>query len=343
MGFFMGALIFFIAMILTLAFTIFLYIHLVIAVKNNRDVPKWMYKIGHALKGRGTDIYKDFTDKSALNEVNSYIIGVVIADIAAYFIFYGKYFVNNKIAFWLWTEFLIVIVMSIVISFGKCLLSFIFPAIKKTNYNCDFSAAANAVMGMILMSIFACALTLTVTGLPVKAPVVQVGEYKIIVGHTKANDLLSNGFSFSGKAPNDIIENKRESHFVFGETVELVKDGKGYGYVNLTPRYQDKARIKDCIITYFGITSKSRMIDDVKICDKSISELSLDYFEKENVRDVFSLSPISYQENKVKGHYSLVMQTYPYMLWKSYTIEVIFFGDDRPNQFEVYARHTLWE
>ena len=52
MRFFIGALIFFVAMTLTLVFTIFLYIRLVIAVKNNSDVPKWMYKIGHSLVGR---------------------------------------------------------------------------------------------------------------------------------------------------------------------------------------------------------------------------------------------------------------------------------------------------
>ena len=343
MRFFIGALIFFVAMTLILVFTVFLYIRLVIAVKNNRDVPKWMYKIGHAIVGRERERYEDITDKSALNEVNSYIIGVVIASIAAYFIFGGRYYSNNKIAFWLYSEFFIIIAMRLIIHSGKLLLSFILPVIKKSKYNCNFSAAANAVIGMLLMSIFACVLTLTMTGLPVKAPVVQVEGYKIVVGHTKANDLLSNGFTFSGKTPDDIIENKRNSHFYFGEKVELVKDGKVYGYVNLTPIYEDKARLGDCIITYFGITSKSKMLDHIKIYDKNISKLSLDYFEKENMRDIFSLSPISYKEYKVKGHYSLIMQTYPYMLWKRYTIEVIFFSDDKSNQFEVYAQHTLWE
>ncbi len=343
MKFFIGALIFFIAMTLTIAFTIFLYIYLAIAVKNNRDVPKWMYKIGHALRGRGLDIYKDFTDKSVLDEVNTYIIGIVIAGLAAHFIFGGKYFVNDKIAFWLWTGFYIIILVRIVIRFGIMILGFIFPAIRRPKYQSNPSAAANAVIGMCLMSIFACALTLTMTGLPVKAPVVQVDEHRIVIGHTTANELLSNGFTFSERTPNDIIENKRNSHFYFGETVELVKDGKGYGYVNLTPRYQDKARLQDCIITYFGITSKSNMIDHVKICDRNISKLSPDDFENENVRDVFSLSPLSYRESKVKGHYSLKMQIYPYMIWNRYTIELVFFSDDRPNQLEVYAQHIFWE
>ena len=163
MNFFIGGLIFFIAMTLTLAFTVYLYIKLVIAVKNNSDVPKWMYKIGHALKGRGADICKDFTDRSALNEVNAYIIGVVIGSIAAYFIFYDKYGSNDAIKFWLFAEFLIIIIMRMVIFLGKLLLSFIIPVIRKTKFNSDFSAASNAVIGMILISIVTCILTLIMT------------------------------------------------------------------------------------------------------------------------------------------------------------------------------------
>ena len=85
MGFFIGGLTFFVIMILTLAFTIFIYIRLVMAVKNGSNVPNWMYKIGHALRGRERDIYRDFTDRLALNEVNFYIVGVIIASIVAIF------------------------------------------------------------------------------------------------------------------------------------------------------------------------------------------------------------------------------------------------------------------
>ncbi len=338
-GFFIGALIFFIAMSLTLAFTIFLYLHLVIAVKNNTDVPGWMYKIGHALKGRETDIYKDFTNKAALHEVNFYIISLVTASIAAYFIFYGKYFADDDIKFWLYAEFLIITFIRIAVYTGKALLNLI----GKTRYNDEFSAATNAVIGMFVISIFTCVLTLTMTGLPVKAPIVQVEKYAIVIGHTTADELLANGFAFSGKTPNDMVKNKKNSHFYFGETVELTKDGEGYGYVNLTPVYQDQAILKDCIVTYFGISSKSKMFDSIKLGNQNISKLSLDYFEKRDMRDIFSLSPISYRESKGKEHYSLVMQTYPYMLWKRYNIEVTFFSNDNSNQFEVYAQHTLWE
>ena len=94
-------------------FTIFLYVHLVIAVINNKDVPAWMYKVGHALKGRGADIYEDITDKSALNEVNLYVILVVIANIITYNVFYERYLENDTVRFWLFAEFFIIIIMRV--------------------------------------------------------------------------------------------------------------------------------------------------------------------------------------------------------------------------------------
>ena len=84
--------------------------------------------------------------------------------------------------------------------------------------------------------------------------------------------MLSNGFTFKGKTPNDKVVNKRDSHFYYGETVELIKVEKCYAYVNLTPKYEDEARLKDCIISYYGITSKSNSFSDIKICDKNISK-----------------------------------------------------------------------
>lgn len=343
----MAAFIFFIAMLVTLAFTIFLYIRLVIAVKQKKDVPGWMYKIGHALKGRERgEAYKDFTDHTVLHDVNTYVLGVILVSIAVYFLLYDRDATENKLFFWVRAEFFIIVGMRAVLFLGKLLLAFLHPI--KT-YNREFSAAANAVISMMLLSAFACMLSFALTGLPVKAPVVEVGDAKIVIGKTTAGDLLSNGFSFLDananieKNANDVIVNQRDSHFFFGERAWLVKDGKEYGYVNVTPRYKDEAKLGDCVITYFGITSKSNRFDEIKLCDRTISELSLDDFRNEKMTEIFSLSPISYQEIAGSNLFSLKMQTYPYMLWKCYTIDVSFPGNEKPNQFEVYAQHTIWE
>ena len=342
-NFFLSSLGFFIIAILTLSFTVFLYIRLVVAVREGRDVPKWMYKVGHAIKGRGSDIYEDVTDKAALNEVNIYIVGILVASIFVYFIFSDKYFMNDRVLFWTYAEFAIVVGLGMVIGLASLLLDIVLPSKGKWAYNLSLSSAANAVKGMIFMSAFVCALVLNITGLPEKAPVVQVDGYTLVVGQTTAQDLLDEGFSFSGKTENDIIENKRNDHFYYGETVGLVKDGKSCGYVNLTPVREDEGRVKDCIITRFGISSRDAMFDRVKIDDRYIASLSLDELKKKDMKAVFSLSPVSYEENKGNKYFSLKMQTHPYGLWNRYTIETEFSGDNREHRFEVYTQHTIWE
>ena len=132
-------------------------------------------------------------------------------------------------------------------------------------------------------------------------------------------------------------------YLVYGETVGLVKDGNSCGYVNLTPVREDEGRVKDCIITRFGISSKDVMFDGVKIDDRYIASLSLDELKKKDMRDIFSLSPVSYEENKGNKYFSLQMQTHPYGLWNRYTIDVNFADDHRERRFEVYTQHTIWE
>ena len=176
-----------------------------------------------------------------------------------------------------------------------------------------------------------------------KAPVVQVDGYNLVVGQTTARELLDEGFSFAGKTENDIIKNRRNDHFYYGETVGLVKDGNSCGYVNLTPVREDEGRVKDCIITRFGISSRDAMFDGVKIDDRYIASLSLDELKKKDMKDIFPLSPVSYEENKGNKYFSLQIQTHPYGLWNRYTIDVNFADDHRERRFEVYTQHTIWE
>lgn len=42
--------------------SLLIYFMLAYAVKNNQEVPKWIYKMGHILKARGSDPYEDITD-----------------------------------------------------------------------------------------------------------------------------------------------------------------------------------------------------------------------------------------------------------------------------------------
>ena len=342
-GFSIVALIFLIIMLLTCIFTVFLYVLLVIAVKNNKSVPSWMYKIGHALKVRGVDVYQDITNKSVLIEVNFYILGIILANIVVYHFVYDRYLESDSVGFWMKSELLILLINRIIVSIGKLIISLISSKVFRKEFDCIFSSASNAVKSMIFMSGFAGFLAISITGLPEKAPVIQLGNDKIIIAQTTAKELLDNGFSFKDKSADDIVINERNDHFHFGEKVELIKNGKEYGYVYLTPKYEDTSKVKDCIITRFSISSESKSFDDVKICDKSIAKLSLDEFEKKNIKDIFSLSPLSYNEYKEDDHFFIKMQTYDYVLWKSYTIETRFYSQGKSSKYDVYAQHTIWE
>ena len=260
-----------------------------------------------------------------------------------YYFFYGRYAGNDSVGFWIKSEFAIIIITRIIVSIGKLLLFFIFSKVFRKEFDCIFSSASNAVKSMIFMSGFAGFLAISITGLPEKAPVIQLGNDKIIIAQTTAKELLDNGFSFKDKSADDIVINERNDHFYFGDKVELIKNGKEYGYVYLTPKYEDTSKVKDCIITHFSISSDSKSFDDVKICDKSIAKLSLDEFEKKNIKDIFSLYPLSYKEYKEDDHFFIKMQTYDYVFWKSYTIETRFYSQGKSSKYDVYAQHTIWE
>ncbi len=342
---------FFLTMVLSILFTVSLYIRLLIAVKHNKDVPRWMYKLGKDMKiTRVRRMYlqiglareRDVADISALNDVRLYVFGVVISNIVLFFVLYGRYLQNDMVKVWLSAEFVIGFSM-IMVYLRDLWLSSFSSKFRKNIYNKFYSTAASAVIGMFFISIVISMLSITLIGVPVKAPTVEVGNSKIVIGHTMVNELLSNGFTFTGKTGDDRIVNTRENHLYVGEGFELVKDGKLYGYVNATPRYEDEAMLKDCVITYFGISSESETFNDIKICDKSISQLSIHDFEHTDMKDIFSLTPISYREAKGGRQFSLMMQTYPHILWKSYTIEATFTNGNRGNQFEVFSQHSLWE
>lgn len=103
-------------------------------------MPKWMYKVGHAIKGRGSDIYEDVTDRAALNEVNIYIVGILVASVFVYFIFSDKYFTNDKVLFWTYAEFAIVVGLRMVIGLGSIILDMALPSKGKWAYNLTLSA-----------------------------------------------------------------------------------------------------------------------------------------------------------------------------------------------------------
>ena len=66
---------------LSLSFTIYLYISLLVAVRRGKDVPKWIYKLGHAIQGRIHVDYEEITDAIALKEIHWFLLIYLIVNL----------------------------------------------------------------------------------------------------------------------------------------------------------------------------------------------------------------------------------------------------------------------
>ena len=343
MLYFISALSFCIITLFVFVLTVFIYIKMVIAVKNNKDVPEWIYKIGHAMKGRGRDYYEDITDASALKEVNLFLLGLVIAHIIVVIVLYFRgQSITEAIYFCLKGELFIVVGIRMLWIICKT-VSLISNRARKTSEKKHEYASTNAVIGMVLMTAFSFMLVVFMTGLPAKPVEVSIAESRITIGSTKASELLNAGFSFNTKNEDSEIVNRRDSHFQYGELVEITRDGKSYGIVSLTPEWGDTAKLKDCVITYYTISADSEQLSKIKINNTSISKLKYDDFNNRKFTDVFSITPGDYKESKNGYYFSLQLQTNSYMLWKRYTIKVNFNKDYKAVQYEVMAQQTIWE
>ena len=343
MLYFISALSFCIITLFVFVLTVFIYIKMVIAVKNNKDVPEWIYKIGHAMKGRGRDYYEDITDASALKEVNLFLLGLVIAHIIVVIVLYFRgQSITEAIYFCLKGELFIVVGIRMLWIICKT-VSLISNRARKTSEKKHEYASTNAVIGMVLMTAFSFMLVVFMTGLPAKPVEVSIAESRITIGSTKASELLNAGFSFNTKNEDSEIVNRRDSHFQYGELVEITRDGKSYGIVSLTPEWGDTAKLKDCVITYYTISADSEQLSKIKINNTSISKLKYDDFNNRKLTDVFSITPGDYKESKNGYYFSLQLQTNSYMLWKRYTIKVNFNKDYKAVQYDVIAQQTIWE
>lgn len=163
-------------------FTAFLYFLLVKAVQNKEEVPSWMYKIGHALKARVKNSYENTTNRQALQEVNITLLLFIVLNGIVFFIQYSKGVgIPASIYFCLKTEFIMVLGVEFLTSIIKLLM--VRPL--------HVYASANAVQGMLVISSFALLLFLNMTGFPEKAPRIEFNGSTVIIGETKAEELLA--------------------------------------------------------------------------------------------------------------------------------------------------------
>ena len=180
-------------------------------------------------------------------------------------------------------------------------------------------------------------------GLPEKPVNIQIDNSTVVIGETRASSLLADGFTFYSKDAGSEIVNKRNSQLHYGELVELLRDGKSYGFMSITPTFKNSDTLENCTITYYEIPGDSEVLSQVKFNDTALSELSIQDFEDRDLADIFSLKPYNYHQYKRSPLYTLQMQTVGYSLWKSYSIEADFFENNLVHHYGVRAQHTIWE
>ena len=322
MAFFIISIALGILILVLLMFTVYMYVKLVIAVRTNTEVPNWMYKIGQGFKSKININYEDFTEPAALWDTNFFIICFILANIFFYFVMYYQTQNSNK-AFYICVGLQVVVVLIAMLFYFIVKLILFFVSHILGIYRPLYSPT-NAVMAGIFVTALVYTLWMLRVGLPERPLDIQIDNSTVVIGKTKASSLLADGFEFYGKDADSEIVNKRNSQLHYGELVELLRDGKSYGFMSITPTFKNSDKLENCTITYYEIPGDSEVLSQVKFNDIALSSLSIQDFEDRDLADIFSLKPYNYHQYKRSPLYTLKLQTVGYSLWKSYSIEADF-------------------
>ena len=240
---------------LSLSFTVYLYIRLVVAVKKGKDIPKWIYKLGHAVQGRIHVDYEEITDANALKEIHWFLLIYLIVNllVLAGFYYHGNSF-PRAIYECLKKQFFIVLVSMVLKSIGK----FVVLAISKNFQNSHAYASTNAFVGTAFLTSYVFMFCMMMSGLPAQPVPVSIQDTTVIIGETKASELLDQGFTFGDKGAESSITNPKNDHFYYGQLLEVKRDNQSFGFMSLTPTGKDTDQLKNCIITYYRTPKDSK-------------------------------------------------------------------------------------
>ena len=332
-------LIFYALFFLSLSFTIYLYIRLVVAVKKGKDIPKWIYKLGHAVQGRIHVDYEEITDANALKEIHWFLLIYLIVNLLVLtgFYYHGNSF-PQAIYECLKKQFFIVLVSMVLKSIGK----FIVLAIRKNFHNSHAYASTNAVIGAAFLTSYVFMFCMMMSGLPAQPVPVTIQDTTVIVGETMASELLDQGFSFEDKSPETSITNPKNDHFYYGQLLEVKRDNQSYGFMSLTPT-KDTDQLKNCVITYYRTTKDSIQLEEISINHVKLANLKLQDFQTRKLIDIFEVNPADYNVSDKDNNFILTIQTEDYDLWKRYRIEAKFNSDGSLDSYGVRAQHSMWE
>lgn len=340
MGFFISTLAFGAVSLLCFILAIFIYFRLLIAICTFKKLPKWIYTLGHIQITRRAVQYDDITDRPAMIEASVFMVCIILVNIIVTGVNYFKLHNIGKAIFsCLQMQFAVIIAAIILFGIIRPLIHFLIPSYR-TNYS---YSTTNALDVLMFFASFSFTFFISIAGIPAKAVNVQIAGTNVIIGSTKASTLLDNGFTFKGKNADSEIINTRSDHFSYGEYLELYLGDKSFGHVCVTPTWKDSDELKNCTVTSFKVTPDDTDLSAVSFNNITLSDLQLNDFETKNLKDIFSLHPIDYDEMKGPYYFVLTLQTHDYSMWKRYRIEADFNSDNSLSYYNVMAQHTIWE
>ena len=325
---------------LSLSFTVYLYIRLVVAVKKGKEIPKWIYKLGNAIQGRIHVDYEEITDANALKEIHWFLLIYLIVNLLVLSVFYyhGNSF-PQAIYECLKKQFFIVLVSMVL----KSIIKFIVLTIRKNFQNSHVYASTNAFIGTAFLTSYVFMFCMMMSGLPAQPVPVSIQDTTVIIGETKASELLDQGFSFEDKSPESPITNPKNDHFYYGQLLEVKRDNQSYGFMSLTPTGKDTDQLKNCVITYYRTPKDDHQLQEISINHVNLTNLKLQDFQTGKLIDIFQLNPADYEESKNPNNFTLTIQTADYDLWKRYRIEAKFNTDGSLDSYGVRVQHSMWE
>ena len=340
MGFFISTLAFGAVSLLCFILAVYIYFRLLIAVCTFKKLPKWIYTLGHIQITRRAVQYDDITDRPAMIEASVFMVCIILVNIIVTGVNYFKLHNIGKAIFsCLQMQFAVIIAAIILSGIIRPLIRFFIPSYR-TKYS---YSTTNALDILMFFYSFTFTFFISIAGIPAKAVNVQIAETNVIIGSTRASTLLDNGFTFKGKNADSEIINTRSDHFSYGEYLELYLGEKSFGHVCVTPTWKDSDELKNCTVTSFKVTPDDTDLSAVSFNNITLSDLQLNDFETKNLKDIFSLHPIDYDEMKGPYYFVLTLQTHDYSMWKRYRIEADFNSDNSLSYYNVMAQHTIWE
>ena len=325
---------------LSLSFTIYLYIRLVLALRQGKDVPKWIYKLGHAVQGRIHVDYEEITDANALKEIHWFLLIYLIVNllVLAVFYYHGHSF-SQAIYECLKKQIFIVLVSMVSKSIGK----FAVLAIRKNFHNSHVYASTNAFIGTAFLTSYVFMFCMMMSGLPAQPVPVTIQDTTVIIGETKASELLDQGYTLGDKDAESYITNPKNDHFYYGQLLEVKRDNQSFGFMSLTPTGKDTDQLKNCIITYYRTPKDNNQLEEISINHVKLANLKLQDFQTRKLIDIFEVNPADYNVSDKDTNFILTIQTADYDLWKRYRIESKFNSDGSIDSYGVRAQHNMWE